>query len=57
MKSSKYIAAGISAVALIWILTGIFFSGSGGNDKGSVTGTSSTTKVAEVRVRDIVAQP
>ena len=57
MKSSKYIAAGISVVALIWILTGIFFSGSGGNDKGSVAGTSSTTKDAEVRVRDIVAQP
>ena len=57
MKSSKYIAAGISGVALIWILLGIFFLGVGGNGKGSVAGTSSTTKVAEVRVRDIVAQP
>ncbi|MCP4253829.1 MAG: efflux RND transporter periplasmic adaptor subunit [Candidatus Scalindua sp.] len=56
MKSSKYIAVGISVVALIWILSGIFFSGAGGNDKGSVAGTT-TTKVAEVRVRNIVAQP
>ena len=53
MKSSKYIAAGISVVALIWILSGIFFSRSGGNDKESVVGTAPTTKVAEVRVRDI----
>ncbi len=56
MKSSKYIAAGISIVALIWILSGIFFSGSGGNAKESVVGTVSTTKVAEVRVRDISSQ-
>jgi multidrug efflux system membrane fusion protein len=56
MKSSKYIAAGISVVALIWILSGIFFSGPGGNDKESVVGTVSTTKVAEVRVRNISAQ-
>ena len=56
MKSSKYIAAGISVVALIWILSGIFFSGSGSNAKESVLGTDPTTKVAEVRVRDIAAQ-
>jgi len=56
MKSSKYIAAGISIVALIWILSGIFFSGSKGNTKESVMDTVSTTKVAEVRVRDISAQ-
>ncbi|KHE93006.1 MAG: efflux RND transporter periplasmic adaptor subunit [Candidatus Scalindua rubra] len=56
MKSSKYIAAGISAVALFWILSGIFFSGSEGNDKESVLGTDPTTKVVEVRVRDITAQ-
>ena len=56
MKSSKYIAAGISVVALIWILTGIFFSGAEENDKGSVVSTTSTSKVAEVRVRDIAAQ-
>jgi multidrug efflux system membrane fusion protein len=57
MKSSKYIAAGISVVAVIWILSGIFFSGPGGNAKESVVGTAATTKVAEVRVRDIAAQP
>ncbi len=56
MKSSKYIAAGISVVALIWILSGFFFSGFGGNDKESVVDTASITKVAEVRVRDIAAQ-
>ena len=56
MKSSKYIAVGISVVVLIWILSGIFFSGSGENGKESVVDTASTTKVAEVRVRDIVAQ-
>ncbi|MHC4138872.1 MAG: efflux RND transporter periplasmic adaptor subunit, partial [Planctomycetota bacterium] len=56
MKSSKYIAAGISVVALIWILSGIFFSGSGGNAKESVMDTVSTTKISEVRVRDISAQ-
>ncbi|GAX61154.1 membrane-fusion protein [Candidatus Scalindua japonica] len=55
MKSSKYIAASISIVALIWILSGIFFSGAGGNVKGSAAGTT-ITKVAEVRVRDIVSQ-
>ena len=56
MKSSKYIAVGISVVVLIWILSGIFSSGSEENGKESEVGTSSTTKVAEVRVRDIVAQ-
>lgn len=57
MKSSKYVAAGIFVVAAIWILSGIFFSGFGGNAKESVVGTASNTKVAEVRVRDIAAQP
>ncbi len=57
MKSSKYIAVGISVVAVIWILSGIFFSRSGGNDKESVVDTAATTKVADVRVRDITAQP
>jgi multidrug efflux system membrane fusion protein len=57
MKSSKYIAVGISVVALIWILSGIFFSGAGENDKGSMVGKTSTLKIAEVRVRDIVSQP
>ena len=57
MKSSKYIAAGISVVAVIWILSGIFFSGSGGSAKEPLGGTASTTKVAEVRVRNITAQP
>ncbi len=56
MKSSKYIAAGISVVGLIWILSGIFFSRSGDNVKESVVGTAPTTKVAEVRVRDIAVQ-
>jgi RND family efflux transporter, MFP subunit len=56
MKSSKYIAAGISAVALIWILSGIFFQDPRGNDKESVLCTDPTTKVVEVRVRDIAAQ-
>jgi multidrug efflux system membrane fusion protein len=56
MKSSKYIAAVISVVALIWILSGIFFSGSGGNGKEPLTGTALPTKAAEVRVRDITAQ-
>jgi multidrug efflux system membrane fusion protein len=56
MKSSKYIAAGISLGALIWIFSGIFFSGSGRDTKESVMGTALTTKVAEVRVRDITAQ-
>lgn len=56
MKSSKYIAVGISVVVLIWILSGIFSSGSGENGKEPEVGTASTTKVAEVRVRDIVAQ-
>ncbi|MCP4268669.1 MAG: efflux RND transporter periplasmic adaptor subunit [Candidatus Brocadiaceae bacterium] len=56
MKSSKYIAAGISVVAVIWILSGIFFSRSGGNDKESVVDTAATTKITDVRVRDITAQ-
>ncbi len=56
MKSSKYIATGISVVALIWILSGIFFSEPGSNAKESVLGTDPTTKVVEVRVRDIAAQ-
>jgi len=56
MKSSKYIAVGISVVVLVWILSGIFSSGSGENGKEPEVGTASATKVAEVRVRDIVAQ-
>ena len=56
MKSSKYIAAGISVVALIWILSGLFFSEPGGKAKGPVEDTASTKKIVEVRVRDIAAQ-
>lgn len=57
MKSSKYIAAGISVVAVLWILSGVFFSGAGGSAKESVMGTASTTKVVGVRIRDITSEP
>ncbi len=57
MKSSKYIAAGISVVAVIWVLSGIFFSGPGGNAKESEVGAAFTTQDAEVRIRNIAAQP
>ncbi len=56
MKSSKYIAAGISVVAMIWILSGIFFSGSGDNAKESIVSEVSITKVKEVRIREIHAE-
>ncbi len=55
MKSSKNIAAGISVVAVIWILSGVFFSGSESDNKEPMGGVASITKVAEVRVRDIKA--
>jgi multidrug efflux system membrane fusion protein len=56
MKSSKYIAAFISVMAVLWVLSGIFFSGPGGNAKESEVGTD-TTKIVAVRIRDITAQP
>ena len=57
MKSSKYIAVGISVIAIVWILSGIFFSGSEKNTNESPVRGVSSTKVAEVRIRDIDAEP
>ncbi len=57
MKSSKYIAVGISVIAIVWILSGIFFSGSEKNTNESSVRGASSTKVAEVRVKDIDAEP
>ncbi len=56
MKSSKYIAIGIFVVAVIWLLSGLFFSGSGENAGEFVVDPSSIAKAAEVRVREIAAQ-
>ena len=55
MKSSKYIAVGISVAAVIWILSGFFFLWGKTDNKKPVNTVSLVTKVPEVRVRDIKA--
>ncbi len=57
MKSSKLIAVGIALFALVWILSGVIFSGGEKRPDKKAASAQLAQKIMEVRVRDLSAQP